>query len=424
MTFEVTKGLFRVDARAARGSRHLEEIGYRPRALLLWWSLQPELGTAPGNRGGIAVAAGESEAAAVAWAADDKTPGVLSRWAGDTALLGFEGPMATAPALGGRALWTDNGFILDHLEDTVGVWQVHYLALGGADLHQAAVRSFSLEGSRETVVGGLGFRPDFLLFLPAAGGKLSEPESGLVHAVGAATGVEDQISAAFTASVQGTRISVSGTQRPGAVVALADPSGSGELGAYARLVSLDSDGFTLETRLRGSSPVPLAFLALAGGRYAVRRGAGPRTPKKVVTKGIGFKPSGLLAFSWGLEESAETKDIGRLCLGAASAQLDVGCLTWAARNRRSRPLEPRVRSTTESLVEVLDTRSGSLHARASLENVRFDRFTLDWLVSDGYRRAFAYVAFGSGARPRRFPLLRDILRLLRVRGKRQPPFVQ
>lgn len=418
MTFEVAKGLFRVDAGAAQGRRHIENIGFRPRALLLWWSLQADFGTALGNRGGIGVTAGSSEAAATAWAADDVTPGVLSRWSGNTALLGFDGPLATGPALGGNASWTDDGFVLEHVDDTVGTWHVHYLALGGAELRHAVVRPCPLERSGRAAVGGLGFKPDLLLFLPAAGGNPSEPESGLVQAIGAASAVEAQVSASFTASVHDSRISVSGTQRTGAVVALADPTGSGDLTAYARVVSFDSDGFTLEARLRGSAPLPLACLALAGGRYAVRQAAAPRTPKRTVSRGIGFEPSGLLAFTWGLEASAEVKDIGRLCLGAASARLDAGCVTWAVRNRRAWPPEPRVRSTTECLVEVLDTRSGNLHARASLESVRLDQFTLEWHVPDGSRRAFAYVAFGSAARPRRFgDLLRDVFRQLRLRRR-------
>jgi hypothetical protein len=424
MTFEVAKGLLRFDAEnAPRGRRSIQEVGFRPRALLLWWSLQTNLGTASGNRGGISMTAGPSEAAATAWAADDLTPGVLSRWTADISLLGFEGPLAKGPALGGRVSWTDNGFVLEHVEDTIGTWQAHYLALGGADLQHAAVRPLSLARSGRTAVGGLGFRPDFLLFLPGAGGSLSEPSPGLLHAVGAASGVEAQVSTAFTASLHDSRISVSGTQRSDAVVAVADPRGSGELAAYARVASFDANGFTLETRLRGVAPLPLGCLALAGGRYAVRPAAGPATPTRIVSRGIGFEPSGLLAFTWGLEASAGVKDIGRLCLGAASARLDAGCLTWAIRNRRSWPPEPRVRSTTESLVEVLDTRSGSLHAGASLENLRFDAFTLRWHVSDGYRREFAYVAFGPAVRRQRFrELLCDVLR--RLRRRRQARFVQ
>jgi hypothetical protein len=196
-------------------------------------------------------------------------------------------------------------------------------------------------------------------------------------------------------------------------VALPDPSGSGELDAFARLVSLDQDGFTLETTLRGATPLPLACLALAGGRYAVGTEIGPKAPKRAVTKDIGFEPSGLLVFTWGLGASEAVKDIGRLCLGGASASTQAGCISWAARNRQAWPLEPRVRSTSESLVEVLDTRSGGLHARAALEKLRSDGFSLDWLVSDGYRREFAYVAFGSVPPPRRFrDRLRDAARVL------------
>jgi hypothetical protein len=415
VTLEAAKGLFRLDLRTARqGRRHVEEIGFRPRALVLWWSLQEDAGTAPGNRGGIGIAAEASEEAAVAWAADDAAdPGVLSRWTGHTALLGFDNPLAPAPTLSGRALWTDRGFALDCAESTGGIWHVHYLALGGEDLRHAAVRRLALERSGASAVGGLGFRPDFLLFLPGAGGTVSGPEPGLIQGIGAATGPDAQAAAAFTASADGTRTSVRGAQRADAVVALPDPAGSVELDAFARLVSLDPDGFTLETMLRGSTSLPLACLALAGGRYAVGTETGPQAPERAVTKDVGFEPSGLLVFTWGLEASGAVKDIGRLCLGGASASAEVGCLTWAARNRQSWPLEPRVRSTTESLVEVLDTRSGDLHARAALEKLRSDGFSLDWLVSDGHRREFAYVAFGSVPPPRRFrDRLRDAARVL------------
>jgi hypothetical protein len=415
VTFEAAKGLLRLDASAASSGRtHVEEIGFRPRVLVLWWSLQDDHGTALGNRGGIGIAAESSEEAAAAWAADDAaSAGVLSRWGGHAALLGFDNPRATAAALSGRVAWMDRGFALDYAESTSGIWHVHYLALGGSDLRHAAVRRLALDRSGPSAVRGLGFRPDLLLFLPGAGGTVSEPMAGLAHAFGAATGPDAQAAAAFTASVDGTRTSVCGAQRTDAVVALPDPAGSGELDAFARLVSLDPDGFTLETTLRGSTPLPLACLALAGGRYAVGTDAGPRAPKRAVTKDVGFEPSGLLAFTWGLGASEAVKDIGRLCLGGASASTEAGCITWAARNRQAWPLEPRVRSTTESLVEVLDTRSGGLHARAALEKLRSDGFSLDWLVSDGYRREFAYVAFGSVAPPRRFrDRLRDAARVL------------
>jgi len=350
VTLEAAKGLVRLDAGAANpGHIHLEEIGFRPRALVLWWSLQEDLATAPGNRGGIGIAAEGSEEAAAAWAADDAaSPGVLSRWTGTTALLGFDLPRAPATAFSGRIVWTERGFALDYAGSTGGIWHVHYFALGGSDVRHAAVRRLALERSGPSAVRGLGFRPDFLLFLPGAGGTVSEPEDGLVHAVGAATGPDAQAAAAFTASVDGTRTSVGGAQRADAVVALPDLAGSGELDAFARLVSLDPDGFTLETTLRGSTPRPLACLALAGGRYAVGTEAGPRAPEHSVTRGVGFEPSGLLVFTWGLEASGAVKDIGRLCLGGASASTEVGCLTWAARNRQSWPLEPQARSTSRT----------------------------------------------------------------------------
>ena len=90
------------------------------------------------------------------------------------------------------------------------------------------------------------------------------------------------------------------------------------------------------------------------------------------------------------------KDIGRLCLGAASGHGNAGCLTWSARNRHAWPLEPRVRSIEDNLIEVLDTRSGDVHARAAFGGMRSSGFWLDWLVADGDRRELAYVRWLRG----------------------------
>jgi len=53
-----------------------------------------------------------------------------------------------------------------------------------------------------------------------------------------------------------------------------------------------------------------------------------------------------------------------------------------------------VNSTVDGLVDVLDTKRGGYHARAVLDSLHPDGFSLDWVVADQTQREFVYVAFG------------------------------
>jgi hypothetical protein len=87
-------------------------------------------------------------------------------------------------------------------------------------------------------------------------------------------------------------------------------------------------------------------------------------------------------------------------------------VTWSVRNRGAWPLEPRARSTTANVFEVMDTTSGDLHAAAAIDAMGRGRFSLAWVVADRYPRSVAYVVFGPETSPRRQQLswLRRLLR--------------
>ena len=178
---------------------------------------------------------------------------------------------------------------------------------------------------------------------------------------------------------------------------------SGEIAALSRLVSFDRDGFTLETA-RLTSELPLAVLALEGGNYTVGLG----TASSPTTR-VGFEPAGALLFGTGLTAMSRARDIGRLCVGGFSHDQSAGCVSWSTRRRGAWPPEPRSRSTSEAVFEVVDTTSGDLHARATLSALGRRRFSLTWPVRDRAPRDFGYVAFGP--EPHK-PTLRDRLRLL------------
>jgi hypothetical protein len=396
MALEVRKGVVRLEG----GTTPLEELDFRPRALVLWWCCE----RSPGCAGGIGFATDGAGDASTAWVADDAlAPGVLSRWGSEAPLLLHADPRTPDGSSRGHVRIADRGFAVECDRDPEQPWLVHYLALGGPNLHSAAVRSFVLDGTGTRAVTRLGFTPGVVLAAVGAGSTAGEPQSGLTVGFGAAARLSNQVAGGFVSVTEAGETIARGAQCTDAIAVLPAPAASGEIASLSRLVSFDQDGFTLETT-RLTSEFPLAVLALEGADFTV--GLGTASSR---TTAVGFELAGALLFGTGLNAMSHARDIGRLCMGGFSRDQRGGCASWSTRARGAWPPEPRSRSTTEAVFEVIDTTSGELHAQATLSGLGRRRFSLSWPVRDRASRDFGYVAFGTGVGK---PTLRDRLRLL------------
>lgn len=382
MSLDVAKGIVRLDAHAPEA----EDLAFQPHALVVWWCRDPPAGCT----GGIGFATDGEGEACTAWAADDAlAPGVLSRLGSETALLFCDDPRAPDAPIRGRIHFTNRGFSIQCDRTPDRAWLVHYLALGGSDVRGAAVRSLVLGDEGVSAVASVGFAPGLVLATAGAGSGAEEQRSDLSVTFGAAAGPNQQVAAGFVARVDGSRTMVRGAQCDGALGVLPAATGSGGLGTLVRVVSFDRDGFTVGA-VDATAQIPLATLALGGGRY--RAGVGHARSRSTA---VGFEPAGTLLFGTGLAAMSRARDIGRMCLGGFSSDRGSGCLSWSVRARGAWPLEPRSRSSSESAFEVIDTTSGELHARAVPLNRGRRRFSLAWPVRDRYRRDYGYIAFGS-----------------------------
>ncbi len=385
MSVEIAKGILRL----AAGTAPTEALDFRPRALVLWWCRERMTGCA----GGIGFATDGAGEASTAWVADDDlAPGVFSRWGAEAPLLFHDDPRTPDTSSRAHVRFADRGFCIECDREPEDPWLVHYLAIGGSDVHSAAVRSLVLDTTGTRAVTGLGFTPGCVLAAVGAGSTAGEPQSGLAIGFGAAARLSDQVAGGFVSQVEAGGTIARGAQCADAIAVLPAPAPSGEIAALSRLDSFDRDGFTLETT-RLTSELPLAVLALEGGDYTV----GLSTASSRTTS-VGFEPAGALLFGTGLNAMPHARDIGRLCVGGFSRDRSAGCVSWSTRRRGAWPPEPRSRSATEVVFEVIDTTSGELHASATLSALGRRRFSLSWPVRDRNPRDFGYVAFGTGLR--------------------------
>jgi hypothetical protein len=385
------------------------DAAFRPRAVVLWWAADCDPRGTTVNVGGIGLWATDATEASTSWAADDQAgPGLFRRRSGAQAFLACSSPNATEPELPGSLYATDEGAGIAVEGRTTTTWHVHALAIGGDDIEAATVTRLTVERPGAQHVDGLGFRPGFLFFLPEAPSVQTSASLGV--SVGFAVDPGRQAACAFESRVDGPRMLARSGFRADAVVAVPRADESGSYDTLVRVTSVDEDGFGVAGETTPQAPVSVAVLAFAGGRHHVGVAAMPRGRRSRSRESIGIAPEGLLAFTSGLDATARTRELGRLCLGGAT-RATAGCASWSIR-RRDWPPEPRSRSSRGDWLEVLDTTSGKLYARTGSPRLDGRGFVVDWTTRDRNARQFAYAAFGSSERRAGSGRLRDLRRRL------------
>ena len=374
--FTAAKGSF--TAAKGRELQSVDGLGFRPFAVVAWWAQQSKAGASRGNRGGIGFWT-EAESASMAWASEDGAASTrTARIADDSALLGLNEAGAQVAMRAGVESFDEDGLTLGYGTAPAEDWVVHFLAFGGMAVPGGRVGWIS-SADVAAITGPEHSDVVLLLPVPAELGVISR---NLIVALGAA-GRRGAAVAGYICPDDARPGEVTGVQRHGAAV-------------------FDWPGED-ESRL--------CHLLLDGVRAKVGIDVSPAGPGSRRTR-VGFRPEALLLFSWGLSASADVRTIGRLCIGGwASGR--TGCISWDDRNVEARETSTHARSSTEHGLVVSDTRTGRVHAEATLTAVDERGFTLDW-SNDGGHREFAYVALsGRDTRGRASRAVDRISRLLR-----------
>jgi hypothetical protein len=346
----------------------IDGFGFRPTVVFAWWARQPQSGVARGNAGGIGFWT-EEESGAVAWVSDDgKASTSAARLAESAALLGVS--EAGDVTLRARVESFDqDGVTLRYTTIPAESWVVHVLAFGGSMESDRLGWMHSPPTAVSNETGPWPAKDDLVLVL-AAPLELGVVARSLEVMFGAADTRSAAVSG-FTSPDGSPPGAVTGIQRCGPIP-LALPA----LGRQTQFCYISLDGLRAKV---GTDVSPLG----RGSRYTR----------------VGFRPEALILFSWGLPSSTAVASIGRLCIGGWASNRS-GCVSWDDRNIAAENTMTHAQSSQRDALLVSNTRTGGIHAQATVTAIDDGGFTLDW-TNDGGHREFAYVALGGRSEPRR-----------------------
>jgi hypothetical protein len=160
---------------------------------------------------------------------------------------------------------------------------------------------------------------------------------------------------------------------------------------------MDADGFTVNWTTANASSRIIAYLALKGGRYFVGNETQRTSTGTRAKTGVGFTPTGILAFSVNATANASVAAHDRIAIGGASAAGTEGA-TWAGDTDSLATTSADQSTVTDKVLRLIDTDGpAAADAEADLDSFDADGFTLDWTTADAVAREFVFICFGTPA---------------------------
>jgi len=394
------KGSFAKTTGAAPVSQSITGVGFKPKAVIFFWTKQTTTGL--GSESDIAVgygfASGPLAQRAIASAELNGPASAASRQSRTRCILIVDA--AQAPAFRADAQLTSfdpDGFTLNWTTNAAPAAAsiVHFIALGGGDLTNALASDFTpTVGAGSQGVAGVGFRPDFVMFLSMDQAAMDTTNTSVAQTSwGLASGPTAQGGIGLNFIPTGAVPPPGGQNSQRTDNAIVELTSTGA--AYTKLAALqsfDSGGFTINKTISLDS-TPIHFLALRGGRYKVGSFLSTTSmaiPVDQPVTGVGFQPAGLVLTSVGKNVNPGINTEAAASFAGADA-ISEGT-TWFHNNDCCTTARERT-STTSTMIF-----GGGmvLNAEAVRKSLDPDGFTLTWTTQNNVNpREVLYATFAS-----------------------------
>jgi MSHA biogenesis protein MshP len=394
----------------AAGNQVIAGVGFRPTAVLFYWTRQTAEGFAVNESMGFGFASGPGNQRAVAVESDDgSNRSNYSRVRSDTSVI----LMLLAPAAAARATTTLNaraslvsldadGFTINWVVNENRADIIHFIALGRdvSNAFTGTITSPSGAGTGNQSVVGVGFRPDFVMLLNSSlstAEAVDTPLAGKLFNIGFMTpagqgavsvcGIDDANNNNHPANWQQTTQAILGM------------SATCTQDSVASFVSMDADGFTIFWSDRPGAATPIYFLALKGGQHKIGSFTQPVATGNQTTASLGFQPQGLFMASANRAAPVNLAVVpGEISIGSAQSAVSRGTIWAETRNTRN-PTDANTDSLTTSAFLSVTGTAGVPTINSQADFVRFnsDSFTLNWTTADATARQIVYWAIGPNA---------------------------
>lgn len=402
MAFSCKAGTF--TQQAGTGDQAVTGVGFQPKALLLWGSSVAE-GFATTAQFPIGMAVSDSSFAAISGASREAQATMDTRRGhhNTACYVAINTAADSFIDVADLTSFDSDGFTPNWSVNAGAARIINYLALGGADLTNVAIKEFTSKTSTgNESYTGVGFQPDCIILFSIAlatapstvtgnntlsiGWALSSSAQGVVG-----VSSNDNVADCVSNRAQRTSHCIYGVNNDAVLFS-------------AELVSMDADGFTLNYDVEAGAGARYVWaLCLKGGSYFCGADTEAATATTKATTGLGFAPKGLLLQSFGMTATTSLLSEYRLSFGAGSSATSRNSC-WNSDVDASATSNTD-RYQDDASIFTVGSAAGAVVSQSDLSSLDADGFTLNRGTDDGTDRQFLFLAFGDTPVESTFPEL-------------------
>lgn len=386
--------------KTSTGNQSYTGIGFTPQVIIFYYNHGTADGSAAGYSLGMGYALSASSRVAIAGfekngnALPDNNYTIKQDTTKCVVFLKTDGTPNASFAEADIVSMDADGFTLNWTTADAVARRVGFIAIAGL-VGVKLVSNTSPTSTGNQSYTGVGFRPDGIMiispgdaFTNTTTGFSQRPQLGLSFAVStamrAALGVNDQQNANPSNSThnQQTNKAVSWSKATDAILAQAD------------LVSMDSDGFTLNWGTVDASARPFYTLCFKGAGISIGSANQPTSNSTQTISGLNVLPKCVLLASTNNTSSSSASAGNKLSLGATDGTNRFHIFS-SERDNVSTGNNSYNQDSTK-IIKMM-TENGSTpttQAVADISSVFYGGFTLNWTTTDATAREFLYLVIG------------------------------
>lgn len=380
-------------APASAGSQSYT-VGFQPKYGLFYTTKVTSAGFAANRNFGLGMIAGDTTARGISHTSGDAqtTSATIGRRQNNDAigLISCAGGIVTPTTVGDITSWNSDGWTVNWVNVDDGLVLVHYLVVGGDDITNTWCGTILTPTTTGSVgYTDPGFQPD-LLVMATLGEANTVPGSFTQGrlAIGAAASPSQQQSLTVHDS-DSIPTQVASIMAP----SILDVENLGSTKFLANLVSMDATGWTLNWSATQATQTPVFVLAVKGGKYYVGQDTQKTSTGTQPKTGFGFSPKGL--FFMGIDRtSSGTKSVtlSKLSVGATDGTNQAA--VWGESADNVSTTDCNSYAATDGVI-VHASNSATLNAKAAIDSLDPDGYTLNWVTADATAREFMVIGVGA-----------------------------